>query len=62
MLTLLTDLCAMLAVAVFACVGGVLLGVGFLVLKLAGLLLGILMGCRGLMEAAGDRFFRLIGG
>lgn len=49
MLTLLTDICAMLAAAVFTCVGGVLL------LKLAGLLLGILM------EAAGNWFFRLIG-
>lgn len=61
MLTLLTDICAMLAAAVLTCVGGVLLGAGFLLLKLAGLLLGILVGCRGLMEAAGDCFFRLIG-
>ena len=32
----------MLAMAVFACIGGVFLGMGFLLLKLAGIFFGIL--------------------
>lgn len=60
-LTLLTDLCSLLVMVVFSCVGGILLGAGFLLLKLAGLLLGILVGCWLLMEAVAGCFFRLIG-
>lgn len=61
MLTVLTDLCSMMAMAVFACVGGLLLGAGFLLLKLAGLLLGMLAGFVVLMEAVGDWVLHWIG-
>lgn len=37
MLMLLSDFFNMLAMAVFACIGGVFLGMGFLLLKLAGI-------------------------
>ena len=53
MLMLLSDFFNMLAMAVFACIGGVFLGMGFLLLKLAGIFFGILAGCIILMEAAG---------
>lgn len=36
---LLSDFFNMLAMAVFACIGGVFLGMGFLLLKLAGIFL-----------------------
>ena len=39
---LLSDFFNMLAMAVFACIGGVFLGMGFLLLKLAGIFFGIL--------------------
>lgn len=51
----------MAVMAVFACVVGVLPGTGFLLFKLAGLLLGILAGYLVLMEAAGDRVLHLMG-
>ncbi|WP_300779702.1 hypothetical protein [uncultured Akkermansia sp.] len=51
----------MLMMAVFACIGGVFLGMGFLLLKLAGIFLGILAGCIILMEAAGRWMFHLMG-
>ena len=37
---LLSDFFNMLAMAVFACIGGVFLGMGFLLLKLAGIFFG----------------------
>ena len=46
---LLSDFFNMLAMAVFACIGGVFLGMGFLLLKLAGIFFGILAGCIILM-------------
>lgn len=61
MLMLLSDFFNMLAMAVFACIGGVFLGIGFLLLKLAGILFGILAGCIILMEAAGRWIFHLMG-
>lgn len=61
MLMLLSDFFDMLAMAVFACIGGVFLGIGFLLLKLAGILFGILAGCIILMEAAGRWIFHLMG-
>ncbi len=62
MLELLIDVCSLLAVAVFACVGGVLLGMGFLLLKLLGLLLGLLVGGLLLMGAVWDCVSHLMGG
>ena len=50
---LLSDFFNMLAMAVFACIGGVFLGMGFLLLKLAG--------CIILMEAAGRWISHLMG-
>ncbi len=47
--------------AVFACVGGVLPGTGFLLFKLEDPLLGILAGYLVLMEAAGDWVLHLMG-
>ena len=47
--------------AVFAGVGGVFPGTGFLLFKLEGPLLGILAGCLVLMEAAGDWVLHLMG-
>ena len=52
---LLSDFFNMLAMAVFACIGGVLL------LKLAGIFFGILAGCIILMEAAGRWISHLMG-
>ena len=59
MLMLLSDFFNMLAMAVFACIGGVFLG--FLLLKLAGIFFGILAGCIILMEAAGKWISHLMG-
>ena len=50
---LLSDFFNMLAMAVFACIGGVFLGMGFLLL--------ILAGCIILMEAAGRWISHLMG-
>ncbi|MCD8271632.1 hypothetical protein [Akkermansia sp.] len=61
MLMLLSDFFDMLAMVVFACIGGVFFGIGFLLLKLAGILFGILAGCIILMEAAGRWIFHLMG-
>ena len=61
MLMLLSDFFNMLAMAVFACIGGVFLGMGFLLLKLAGIFFGILAGCIILMEAAGRWISHLMG-
>ena len=66
---LLSDFFNMLAMAVFACIGGVFLGMGFLLLKLAGIFFGILAGiffgilagCIILMEAAGRWISHLMG-
>ena len=58
---LLSDFFNMLAMAVFACIGGVFLGMGFLLLKLAGIFFGILAGCINLMEAAGRWISHLMG-
>ena len=52
---LLSDFFNMLAMAVFACIGGVFLGMGFLLLKLAGIFFGILA------EAAGRWISHLMG-
>ena len=51
----------MLAMVVFACIGGGFLGMGFLLLKLAGIFFGILAGCIVLMEAAGRWISHLMG-
>ncbi|MFG6362859.1 MAG: hypothetical protein K1W09_10645 [Akkermansia muciniphila] len=61
MLMFLSDFFEMLVMAVFACIGGVFLGMGFLLLKLAGIFFGILAGCIILMEAAGRWMFHLMG-
>ena len=58
---LLSDFFNMLAMAVFAFVVFVLLGVGFLLLKFAGIFFGILAGCIILMEAAGRWISHLMG-
>lgn len=62
MLELLSDVCSLLAAALFACVGGVLLGIGFLLLKLLGLLFGLLVGGLLLMGAVWDCVSCLMGG
>lgn len=51
MLALRAGFCSMLAMAVFACVGGILPGTGFPLFKPAGLLPGILAGCLVLIGA-----------
>ena len=61
MLAWLAGLCSMPVMAVFACVGGVLPGTGFLLFKLEDPLLGILAGCLVLMEAAWDWVLHLMG-
>ncbi len=61
MLMFLSDFFEILMIAVFSCIGGVFLGMGFLLLKLAGIFLGILAGGIILMEAAGRWMFHLMG-
>lgn len=51
----------MLAMVVFACIGGIFLGTGFLLLKLAGIFLSVLVGCILLLEAAGRWISHLMG-
>ncbi len=58
---LLSDFFNMLAMAVFACIGGVFLGMGFIVLKLAGNFFRNIGGCIILMEAAGRWISHLMG-
>ena len=61
MLMLLSDFFYWLALAVCAGFGGVFVGLGFVLLNLAGIFFGILAGCIILMEAAGRWISHLMG-
>lgn len=61
MLELLVTLCSFLVMGLLACVGGILLVAGFLLLKLAGLVLAVFVGGLVLLEAAWGWALQLIG-